>query len=83
MVERFLVGWSAREVDGLLRRLIESEEQLAAHGVRHIESIVIPGDEMCLSLFDGPDLDAVRSANVELALPTDRVLVATTQGGRA
>jgi hypothetical protein len=82
VVERFLVGWSIDEVDQLVRQLADNEPRWTSHGVRYVESIIIPGDETCLSVFEGPDLDAVRSANDELDLPTGRVLVATASAGR-
>jgi hypothetical protein len=81
VVERFLVGWSADEVEDLVHRLDDAGPRLAEQGVRHLDSIVIPGDETCLSVFAGPDADTVRSANVELALPVGRVLAATSQAG--
>lgn len=82
VVERFLVGWSPGEIDELLRRLDAAGPSMAAHGVRHIESIVIPADETCLSVFAGPDPGAVRAANDACDLPSGRVLGAVTHGAR-
>jgi hypothetical protein len=79
-VERFLVGWSAEDVDGLLRRLGDATAELDAHGVRHLESIVIPTDETCLSMFVGPDADTVGRANEALGLPFGRILAASIAG---
>jgi peptidoglycan/xylan/chitin deacetylase (PgdA/CDA1 family) len=79
-VERFLVGWSAEEVEGLLRRLGDATAELGAHGVRHLESIVIPTDETCLSMFGGPDADTVGRANEALGLPFGRILAASIAG---
>lgn len=76
VVERNLVGWTGEEIDALERRWDESTSEFAEHGVRHIESIVIPGDETCLSVFEGPDADTVRSVNEACRLPTGRVLLA-------
>ena len=79
IVERFLVDWSADDVDALLHRLDDVGAQLAEHGVRHLGSIVIAADEACLSLFEGPDAGAVLVANRECSLPTGRVLDAVTR----
>jgi hypothetical protein len=79
-VERFLVGWSTEEVEGLLRRLGDATAELDAHGVRHLESIVIPTDETCLSMFGGPDADTVGQANQALGLPFGRILAASIAG---
>jgi len=76
VVERNLVGWTGEEIDALERRWDESTSEFTERGVRHIESIVIPGDETCLSVFEGPDADTVRSANEACQLPTGRILSA-------
>lgn len=81
VVERFLVGWSPGEVAALVERLEAVGPELERHGVRHLESIVIPTDETCLSLFSAPDPGVVRLANDACDLPTDRVVGATTHGG--
>ena len=78
LVERFLVGWSADEVTSLVQRLDAAAPQLAEHGVRHVESIVIPADETFLSLFEAPDAASVSTANRSCELPFGRVLLATT-----
>ena len=79
VVERYLAGWTGEEIDELERRCNESDPEFAEHGVRHLESIVIPGDETCLSLFEGPDAQTVRDANQACGLPTGRVLPAVVQ----
>jgi hypothetical protein len=76
VVERYLVGWTGEEIDALERRCEESSSQFAERGVRHVESIMIPGDETCLAVFEGPDAETVREANEACRLPTGRVLPA-------
>jgi hypothetical protein len=83
VVERFLVGWSVDEVDELVRRLAGAADEMIVHGVRHLETIVIPVDETCLSMYAGPDADSVRRANEALGLPFGRVLAASTDGALA
>jgi uncharacterized protein with GYD domain len=79
VVERNLVGWTAEEIDELEHRCDESSSVFADRGVRFVESIVIPGDETCLSLFEGPDAETVRVVNQACGLPTGRVLPAVFQ----
>jgi hypothetical protein len=76
VVERYLAGWTGEQIGELERRCDDSNAEFAERGVRHVESIVIPGDETCLSVFEGPDADAVRDANEACRLPTGRVLPA-------
>jgi hypothetical protein len=76
VVERYLAGWTGEQIGELERRCDDSNAEFAERGVRHVESIVIPGDETCLSLFDGPDAETVRDANQACGLPTGRVLPA-------
>lgn len=77
VVERYLTGWNGDEIDALLSRLDGLETRFAALDVHYLHSIVLDHDETCLSVFDGPDADAVRLANDEYGLPTDRVVTAT------
>ena len=79
VVERNLVGWSGAERDDLGLRCTECATEFAGRKVRHVESIVIPGDETCLSVFEGPDAQTVRDANEACGLPTGRVLPAIYQ----
>lgn len=78
VIERFLVGWSDGEIDEMLERCTRAEPAFSRVGVHHVESIVIPGDETCLSVFTGPDAGTVLAVNVELDLPAGRVLSAVT-----
>ena len=55
VVERHLVGWTTAEVDQLLRRIEAATARFAAAGVRHLGSLVLPTDEICLGVFEGPD----------------------------
>jgi len=79
VVERNLVGWTDDEIDEMERRCGESNSEFTERGVRHVESIVIPGDETCLAVFEGPDAETVRDANEACRLPTGRVLAAVVR----
>jgi hypothetical protein len=74
VVERYLVGWSPDEVHALLSRVGGASDVLAQLGVHHLRSVVIPGDETCLCVFEGPDAETVRHANAVAGLPSDRVV---------
>ena len=50
VVERNLVGWTGAEIDELERRCADSSTVFADRGVRHVESITIPGDGTCLGV---------------------------------
>jgi hypothetical protein len=76
VVERYLAGWTAGEVDGLLARLNELTAHFASYGIRYVHSVVVPGDEVCLCLFDGPRAEPIAAANESAGLPTHRVVAA-------
>jgi hypothetical protein len=73
VVERYLAGWSPEQIHQLVDRIVSSGDAFARHHVSHVRSLVLPGDETCLCIFDGPDADTVARANAALALPVDRV----------
>lgn len=78
VVERHMVGWTAREVDELVRRVEAAREALATSGARHLGTVVMPTDEICWDLFEGTDEATVVAANAGLSLPVDRILPART-----
>jgi hypothetical protein len=49
--------------------------------VRYLSSILMPGDELCLHLFEGPSLEAVRGAAVRAGLDPLRVIETVTATG--
>ena len=53
-------------------------EQLTREGVpvRYVRSILIPGDETCFLVFEGPSAQAVGEASRRAALDYDRVVEA-------
>jgi hypothetical protein len=44
--------------------------------VRYVRSIFVPGDEMCLYLFEAPSLEAVREASERAGLAPERIVEA-------
>ncbi|MFN6122805.1 MAG: hypothetical protein ACK5CE_24620 [Actinomycetes bacterium] len=73
VIERFLVGWTSAEVDDLVDRCTRAAAEFARRGVQHLSSIVLPGDETCLSVFTGPDAATVLEANADLGFPVGRI----------
>lgn len=53
-------------------------EQLAREGtpVRYVRSILIPADETCFHVFEGPSAQAVGEASRRAALDYDRIVEA-------
>ena len=46
----------------------------ASDGVRYVHSILVPEDETCFHLFEGPSEEAVRKAGAEAGLTPVRVV---------
>ncbi len=64
MVERYLPGVTAREVDETGERLAAAARQLETHGVqvRYVGSTFVPDEESCFCTFAGASADDVRRA---------------------
>jgi len=80
LVEGFVPAANGRELSGLVGRLEdEAGGPAAPAGVRHIHSILVPGDEMCLCLVEGPSAEAVRvvaeRAGIRVYRVTEAVVV--------
>jgi len=71
LVERYLPSMGLPEVAQATGRLPGD------HGVRHLWTVLIPGEDTCLSLFEAPDSGAVRLANERAAFPLDRIVEAS------
>jgi hypothetical protein len=70
IVERYLPGASPEQLHDIVERLARERFDPPT---RYRGSIVIPGDESCLCLFDAVDADTVRQVNDALRLPVARV----------
>jgi hypothetical protein len=70
LVERYLPAIPSERVDLAARRL----EALLDPGVRHLLTLVVPGEETCLSVFEAPDPAAVRDLNERAAFDLDRIV---------
>jgi len=83
---RFTVEVFADRADGLEEEA--ARLRAAAAGVeseripvRYLSSILMPGDELCLHLFEGPSREAVRGAAVRAGLDPLRVIETVTASG--
>lgn len=57
-------------------RLASVELQREGTPVRYVRSILIPGDETCLHLFQGPSVEAVREASERAGFSAQRIVEA-------
>ena len=42
--------------------------------VRHVVTLLVPGEETCLSIFEGRSSDAVAAVNRRAGFPVDRIV---------
>jgi hypothetical protein len=71
LVECYWPGVSERQVTETLARSAVLPADVA---VRHLDSVLIPADEIVLSLFEGPSAEAVLAATRQVGLPSERVV---------
>jgi len=70
LVERYLPGATEQELASLAER---DRATAAALPVRHIQSIYVPADETCFTLFEAPSADVVTTACDRFGLGYRRV----------
>jgi hypothetical protein len=75
LVERYWPGVTRAAVDGVARRAQRAAQQLRREGtpVRHLLTLLVPGDEALLCLFEAPSFEAVEAANRRAEIPFDRI----------
>ena len=49
-------------------------------GVRHLYSVLVSGEDTCLSVFEAPDVRAVEVANEWAGFPLDRIVEVSVYG---
>jgi len=76
LVERYVPSMTASEVSSAASRLAEA----GADDVRHLCTMLIPGEDTCLSLFEAHDASAVEAVNAEARFPLDRIVEASMMG---
>jgi hypothetical protein len=71
LVERYIPDADARAIAATMWRLVESGD-----GARHVGTVVIAGDETCLSIFEAKDAPSVAAFNEAAGLTLDRIVEA-------
>jgi hypothetical protein len=82
VVEMYLPRGRAGERSQLDRRAREAATSLSAEGVpvRHVRSVFVPEDEMCLCFFEAPAAAVVAEASRRAGLSYERI-VETQESG--
>jgi hypothetical protein len=70
LIESYFVTRDAVEVEALARRARAVE---TTDAIRHLGSVVLLEDEVCLHVFEAPSAAALRRASEQVGLPCERV----------
>ena len=73
LVERYVPSMAAAELAAAVARLGE----LPGDGVRHLWTVLVRGEDTCLSVFEASDAAAVEEANKRANFRLDRVVEVT------
>src|SRR5579859_1135640 len=78
LVERDLPGLTRDQFSAVRRAATEASARAAATGVpvRYLRGFFVPSEGRSLCLFEGPDAESVRAANVAAGVPLTRVIEA-------
>ena len=78
VVERHLPGITPDQLGAAAGSAKRTTAQMAQEGtpVRYLRTTIIPGEEKCFCLFEGPSAEAVRAANERAQLPYERIVEA-------
>ena len=78
MVERDLPGIGMEDLADAQKRAIRVGKELSAEGteVRYLRSTFVPGESKCMCLFEAPNAENVREANVRAQIPFTRIVEA-------
>jgi hypothetical protein len=85
LVERYVPSMTLADLAAAVTRIGE----LPSDDVRHLWTILVAAEDTCLSVFEGPDAEAVEEANLRARFHLDRVVEVTsveigqTAGGEA
>lgn len=78
LVERNVPGISMEELAAAQKKAIQVGRELTAEGleVRYIRSTFVPGENLCMCLFEAPNPENVRLANERAQIPFTRIVPA-------
>jgi hypothetical protein len=79
LVECYWPGVSEAQV---VETIMRSSEPGADDAVRHLDSVLIPADEIVLSVFEGPSAEAVLAATRRAGMLSERVVESVRVGAR-
>ena len=84
LVERYWPGVTSELLLEALNRGRRAIEQMSDEGtfIRDVTSILIPGEEVVFSVYEGPSAAAVRQLNERAGIPVSRIVevIVVTQG---
>ncbi len=76
LVERQLPGISPAQLAAAAGSANRTTAELVREGtpVRYLRTTILPGEERCYCLFDGPSAELVAAANDRAGLPYERIV---------
>lgn len=84
LVERYWPGVTIELFFRILNRGRRTTEQMSDEGtfIRNVTNILIPGEEVVFSIYQGPSAAAVRQLNERFGIPVSRIVevIELTQG---
>jgi len=75
---RLCLSQQAGVAEGSLIRVVPGRVAAPWQSVRDITSILIPGEEVVFSIYEGPSAAAVRHLNERAGVPVSRIVEAIT-----
>ena len=81
LIESYLPRSRSAELPAVVERLRTATDSLTAEGapVRHLRSTFVPGDELCLHLFEAESAATVGEASRRAAIEPARVVQAVSE----
>jgi hypothetical protein len=86
LVERYWPGVTRELLLEALNRARRVIDEMGAEGmrIRDVSCILIPGEEVVFSVYEGPSANAVRQLNERAGIPVSRIVEAVSvTGGQA
>ena len=75
MVERHLPGFTEAQLPAAAAAAKSSSAEMTQEGtpLRYVRSTLVPGEDKCYCLFEGPSQEAVTEAQERAGLPYERI----------
>jgi hypothetical protein len=78
LAERYVPSMTTADVGAAIDRL---DRAVADEPVRHVLSVLVHGEDTCLSIFEAPDSGAIERVSERAGFPLDRIVEATAYTG--